>query len=477
MKRRRYGRILAMVLGLSLALTACGGSKPEEVTDYGEKSSGKAGAKEDSSGTGSAEGDTGNAAGAEKTSDTTAAKKSSTLPDIQAGGAPLWEDSFARDGKQVKIGIKTLSRDMDSLHSYRLKSVSKDMVYEKEVVKNILGDNAQEVHRDISRKDGDSMYLVEEIRGFRYNLHPEEAGAAGYSEDPVASWEDAGDLYYHTYEGSYMDVPYQLTIFYSGEERSKEISFWPKNPGDLVGVSSVDLAQPIPNHIEGINTEIWSGTNVWEAMKDRPNRTQGDEDTLKEAVRSFAEDKLKTPILAEDLKLTIGKGMGDPVKQEVLFFNEEDAYSGNLDEAVLDGYEVIYDMDHAYQSVEQNLTWLYGNDGRFAVTDRGVTGGYIRYRMEAEEQLADQVQILAFDNLMEAFREVIKTDFEMSKVNGQELSFDTAILGYYPISSEEHPGEYTLIPVWILPATSNGIVAYVLVNAVDGSMVEIIYTI
>ena len=203
-----------------------------------------------------------------------------------------------------------------------------------------------------------------------------------------------------------MDVPYQLTIFYSGEERSKEISFWPKNPGDLVGVSSVDLAQPIPNHIEGINTEIWSGTNVWEAMKDRPNRTQGDEDTLKEAVRSFAEDKLKTPILAEDLKLTIGKGMGDPVKQEVLFFNEEDAYSGNLDEAVLDGYEVIYDMDHACQSVEQNLTWLYGNNGRFAVTDRGVTGGYILYRMEAEEQLADQVQILTFDNLMEAFREV-----------------------------------------------------------------------
>ena len=157
MKRRRYGRIVATVLGLSLALTACGGSKPEEVTDYGAKSSGKAGAKEDSSGTGSAEGDTGNAAGAGKTSDTTAAKKSSTLPDIQAGGAPLWEDSFARDGKQVKIGIKTLSRDMDSLHSYRLKSVSKDMVYEKEVVKNILGDNAQEVHRDISRKDGDSM--------------------------------------------------------------------------------------------------------------------------------------------------------------------------------------------------------------------------------------------------------------------------------------------------------------------------------
>ena len=177
----------------------------------------------------------------------------------------------------------------------------------------------------------------------------------------------------------------------------------------------------------------------------------------------------------DDMKITIGKESGDPYKKELLFYSDDAVKSGTMEGAVLDGYEVQYNMCHAVTG-EEDYSWMIGNSGFLWVTDKGVIGGSVNINYEVVEKLADQVQVLKFENLMECFEEVVKTDFDVSKVNGQKLTFSSATLMYYPVWSEEDAHEFTLVPCWCFEGYSNGRVATVLINAVDGSKIVILYT-
>ncbi len=477
MRKRMIGsinrRAVALVLGLSLVCTGCGSKSAEEVSDYGvSKSTASSAGKSDSTGTASQSTETGTAGSGSGQSTEAAGRKTGELPAVQKGGESIWQDSFNVGNVPVEVNITNVSRDMDSLHSYTMKDIAEDRVNEAETVKAILGDTATEVRRDLSKDAGDSSIIVSTCQSIHSGFTGE--GYDEYGRGPVTSWVDAEDYFYHTYEGTYLDVTYELIIAYHRQGAEKTIFLCPKNPGDLVDSPKCDVAEPLENHTEGINTAIWNRVNVWEAMKDRPNRTQSSHEALMDSAKDFAENQLKVPVALDDMKIVSGKEWGDPVQREVFFYSEDEVKAGNVDSAVLDGYEVQYNLLHA--SGEDGYPWMFGNAGYFWVTDKGVIGCYLTVAFELEEQLAEHVQILEFDNLMESFREVLKNDFDMSKVNGQKLTFDTAVLMYYPMGSEENLHEYTLVPAWAFTAKSNGQVAFVIVNAVDGSKLSIIYT-
>lgn len=68
-------------------------------------------------------------------------------------------------------------------------------------------------------------------------------------------------------------------------------------------------------------------------------------------------------------------------------------------------------------------------------------------------------------------------EFNKNKVNGQKIKIDTASLMYYPVHSEENPTESTLVPAWSFNVVSNGVIGEIIMNALDGSLLSIIYLI
>ncbi len=473
MRKKPYRRILAVLLGLSLLCTACGETKSDTIDDYGTPvtSSGTSAGSSPESSSGSTEAGTGTEQSGQATE--SSGKKTGWIPEAQVGGKPVWEDTFSIGSIPVEVGITDVARDVDTFHSYRMKSISEDQTHEAEIVKNLFGDTGKEVRRDLSAAAGDSHNIIGICVSVYMNFHPQES--IKYNEEgPVSSWEDGEEYFYHTYEGSYKNVPYQLLFTYSREGGEKMISFYPKNPGDLIGSTKCPDVTALPNHIEGINTEIWNRINVWETMQDRPNRTESSEEALIDSVTTFAADQLKMPLAKEDMKITIGQDTGDPVRRELLFYSEDAINAGNMDDAVLDGYEVQYDMMHGATS-DNSYSWFLGNIGSFWVTDQGVVGATIKCSGEIVEELATQVQLLSFDNVMESFRESVKASYDPTRVNGQKLTFNKAQLMYQPVTSETDDTEYTLVPAWVFPAYSNGQVGLVAINAIDGSLVCIQY--
>ena len=49
------------------------------------------------------------------------------------------------------------------------------------------------------------------------------------------------------------------------------------------------------------------------------------------------------------------------------------------------------------------------------------------------------------------------------------------MLIYYPVTNEENPRESTLVPAWDFKMFSNGQIGEIVLNAVDGSMLNILY--
>ena len=54
------------------------------------------------------------------------------------------------------------------------------------------------------------------------------AGGALEIAEGTKAWFEGENYYWHTYEGKYMDMDYQLVIGYLGEYHQKVISFFPK---------------------------------------------------------------------------------------------------------------------------------------------------------------------------------------------------------------------------------------------------------
>ena len=452
-------KLIAAALCLALCLTACG-KEAETVTDYGGEDTRKTTAGSTSGENGSEE----NATSSDSTEGSSGSKVAA-LPAPQVDGEPIYEESFDLNGKPVEISIKTLERDADHFHSCQMKEVKTDSEYEKNLVQRVFGDTAKEVKRDLSLEEGDSELIMDTIKSGMFSI---SGDTSIWNKTTVPGWDDEAAYPYHTYEGIYRDIDYQLLITVAGDY-GRRISLYPKHPGDVIGVPECDTLYVTQNYLSGENYEMLDRAVIMKAMSDRPNRTKAGEETMISAVEDFMKEILQVEVNRDDLKLTMGEQVGNPYKRELLFYPKEEESSKTLDGAVLEGYEVMYDMSHT--GLEFSLT----NAGAFGVTDKGVVGFTVDILYEVEQVLSEDVQLLAFDKIMDSFRQGMKENFDMQYVNGSRITVESTKLVYYPSDSLDKPGECTLVPVWRFVISSNGAIGQAYINAIDGSWVTALY--
>jgi len=451
---------LAAVTILALLCSACGKQEAEKITGYGEAGTTAVEAA-------ASEGNDPEQGTPEP--DVTESGPTGDLPPMQFSGDPIWEGNTSLDGIPVEISINQLVRDTDILHVFRLTTITEDRVREKETVKNIFGDTAKEVKRTLSLSGGDALRLIWDAGGYI----SQNAGeySFDYSEKSTAeSWVDNSEYYWHTYEGMYLDTEYQLGIGYNKESCEKMLSLYPKNPGDAIGVPSCDRADIVWFSADGPNSTYWNGVYLKEAMKDRPNRTRSTEEELCRKVMEFSKEMLYVDVSREDLRSMTGSEVGSPQTNELFFYASKDEDNKEFPGAVLDGYVVSWDMFHSGEYMG-----VYGNSGNFGVTDKGVVAGTMVASYEVTEELTDNAEVLKFDAVMESLSKYITENFDKSRVNGQKLQIHMATLIYYPVTKNEDPTESTLVPAWDFKVTSNGVIAEIIMNALDGSYLSTLY--
>jgi len=456
-------RVLAFAMSFAFLLSGCGESKVEEISDYGTTAkTGQAKEKD----TGKSEEETGLA------TEGVTGEKTSVLPEEQLGGDPLWQSNFTVNGKPVEVNITNLYKGQNTLRAQKLKGfsdINEVKASEEAVVKNFFGTTAKEVKREISKANGDSQDICFGIRSILIS-YPEYADAIKVNGDDITvpGWVDDDSFYYHIYEGTYLNAECEFLYGYDIYGGIKYLALFSKNPGDIVGAPECDDSYIIDVRQDGIPYYL-NGKNV---TTDLPNRTESSIDALKEKTSEFLMETLSVNVNPEDItSLRNYADTGYAVQNEIVYFPSSEERSKDLNGFVRDGYQLDYSLTGQIYSFAVNGN----NRGYFMVTDNGVTGFYLELCFEPGEELAEQVQILKFEDMMSVFESTIKNEFDASKINGQKLSFSTAELILFPMQSEDNSHEYTLIPAWCFVGESNGEVGEVFINAIDGSCINIVY--
>lgn len=151
-------------------------------------------------------------------------------------------------------------------------------------------------------------------------------------------------------------------------------------------------------------------------------------------------------------------------------YSEEDAiqlcldYLENLGISI-DGLEV---------SAVDPLVWYDYMDN--SVEDAGVTFLFWQNPMTMGETLAQKVELLPFDQVLEIITGHVTLAYENYAMDerlrdGESLTVDRITLGMMRVQNENNENDFTLIPVWDVFSTQLGDYSLVTVNAMDGSMI------
>ena len=115
------------------------------------------------------------------------------------------------------------------------------------------------------------------------------------------------------------------------------------------------------------------------------------------------------------------------------------------------------------------------------VDNDGVFGAQIKISYTFDEQSSEDSALLTFENAMECLKKAVQNDLDVeiaSHNNGSSILFNDISLRYYPQVSPDDNSEATYIPVWVVNATNKN-QGYsdisILINAVDGSLIDILY--
>ncbi|MBR0146986.1 MAG: hypothetical protein IJM25_10030 [Eubacterium sp.] len=506
MKRRKEERqkmkkcrasVIAALLCMGFALSACGSKGAEQISEYGggEVSSREAG-QEPASGKpeGTETGDTQNSGTMDHDAAMEAAesKSNQSLREKLGGEKVTYNDSFSVGKLAVNMNVEYEVPDVETVPSYLAKTPDTATISEAELVKNLLGDSAEEVRRTLSRTKGDSEYVLSACAEFYYSLYPDsyDPASAGQGIPDCSGWEDVGKDFYHTYEGTFNGTDYQLMI--ASMDGSRQICFYPKNPGTLVArpelttVKYADEGTVLYVDPEDRDKDYELSTKL---LDNPENQSKQDAATQLSMVKSFLKDKLHLNLPeggvafasyrtigmdASDESITMDSGDFD--RRELVFLDPKSITKDSLGDAVLNGYQASLTYTLAglpYASVFESSD---SNTGSFWVTDDGIVGMNLYLDYIFEDMLSENVALLSFENAMLSVRNGVTEQLDLSKVTGSSAEVGYVELAYYPITSPEKKGEVTYAPVWTISLESNGYqFACVLVNAMDGSVVDIIY--
>lgn len=489
-ERRWSKKLIPIALVVGVSLSGCGRST-ETVTDYGNTSSEKTTAASPGEEVSSREIistseaiDIQDARSGQKLSDWLGGKELTRENSFSIGKYPansnlsFWiaenEEEWKALMESGKVASATL--DTDELPAWRASVITKDRIRESEIVNNLLGDTAKEIKGTVSLGAGDAQLIVGACRDFigRYDnsFQDDDAFYQEYDnpDHPWKAWSEGENHFWHTYEGKYMDLDYQLVIGYIGEYHQKVISFFPKNAGDLVGAPECNLARELESL--QVPVETGEGKEEMKSLEDlgaKRKEVSKNRETLQKEANAFLEDKLYAKVHDIQVKDT-----------NLLFYNA--AFNGqDYRNTIIDGICASISWSFGKQAVYTNEDTI-ANSGQIWMTDDGVAGILAYIGWNFEECLSEQVSIMPFDTAMESLEAQIAKNLDLTKVTASALTIFYLRFGYYPVDSPKNPGESTFIPVWICGINSgNGTTAgyymgEAVVNAIDGSLIDIKYS-
>ena len=474
----RVKRCAAAILAAMLLLTGCG-EKEAVVEDYG---TGEATEVATESGT------------VESSSEEDSTEENNlaggTLSEKLGGKELAFKDEFTVGSKTAKIDVRYPVQETDNLCSYKVNKIKQSDIKEDEIVKNLFGDTAKKIIDDgrdtLSEDQGDSYFIVYSNMYADYYNGIELDG----KQQVCPAWIDGDDFYVHNYEGDYNSISYELMIGYSSTLKEMYIAFYPKKISDITGDANLNYYET--TNPDGMFYMMTKGKalnyNIPEVMADRPNKCTLHDDELMSKVKELLEDKLYLPYPEASLSFYANRTNIDPavepMKCEALFYNPDEAPDDTFSGGMRDGYGCTFMTKFCNQSILQNAELqdglYYYNEKKqtIYVNDDGVFAFDMIVYCSFDEMISDDVQLLSFEDAMKAFMEQAEKNISVDSIKNSfsELYFRNAYLTYYQVPSGEGSDEYTFSPVWVVEADSDrGTLVRVLINASDGSLVDIFY--
>ncbi len=476
-----------LALCLAVFMTGCG-SEPAEIADYGNGTEGTV------SGTSTVtEGES-----EDKSEDTTdndktekadkAEVEDGSLADKLGGTECNWDTSFTASGVSIDVKAHIEINDTEQLPSYKISTVEESEMNEEGIVKNLLGDSAKKLDRELSIDDGDSELVIQGICRLylRYRDNGGEQPQLGEVITTAPGWVDEEKYFVHTYEGTNDGVDYQLFLGYDKENKVEHISFFPKTPGECIGKPDLDYV-----------TEYWvedglaSLPDIKEFLGELKTGSEA-EPELREAEGMFREKlglKIPDNFIFKDeyeytseyvlyLSRTEMRNIGyNSVEELENIYDLKDVLEKlGPDYYAINGYEAVLGEALANQYFYYDITQGTGgltNGGTVFFTDNGVMGYSLTIDKEFDDVLSDNVPVIDYDSVILAFEDAVTENLDPTQCPSNDMKYEYARIVYYPVQSPDNPGESTLIPAWEFTPSDYG--AVVLINAMDGSLLDIVY--
>ncbi|MBR1598521.1 MAG: hypothetical protein IJ661_06425 [Lachnospiraceae bacterium] len=502
--------ISAFTLITCMLLTACG-KADDIVTDYGNQTENtnqteNADQNGNTDQSGSSDESSTNA-GQEATGGQVISAKGKTVREMVGGDTLEFEDSMEINGFPIYMDIKSAVIDIPSLNVYQVHRVSGGKKEENEIVENLFGDTA--VKLDEIPSSMTNISTGSPVIGAYYDViwefgfdNEDEAHAAN---DAKMEWIDDDERYIHLYQGKYDGIDFILLYGYSDISKTRTIMFTPVSVGDFISDPEYDSVF-LYNAEENKTAE-----KIF--LDNDENRLSYSPDELVSEASSFLRDKLGVNVYsgmisADNANLNIDLGTGFVGKNELVFVNSEKYNNiweghtikmkgGELDldigvrdveneianTGLLDGYELCFPNKFSGVTLvegsdEYKLPIGYSN---IFITSKGVMSVRLSQRMEVTD-IVENIQILDGDKIKESFKAVLLDAVGKMELDGmKQLIFDNMILRYYPVQNPSDEDEYTYIPVWEFSTkwdikNRGNKRFYVYINAIDGTLVDVVVT-
>lgn len=467
----KYKKTAALLLAMILTFSACG-DKKTVVTDYGQASESDS---DDESGDFKQEG---------------SGKKLSEM----LGGTQLsYKKDFDLDGRNVTIDVSYDVSETEKLSIVKVEKLDNSQFNEADLVSKILGDSAKPLDgadRNMLREsDGDSAMIITTIQ----YVMARNGESISTRDGASPAWNDGGDYYYHTYEGTHDGVNYQLVVSYSKKENEFVFGYYPTDFSQIAESSDVDSFGYV--YPDG-NFYFYQGTTMKSYQADElgdgsPNKCDKSDKELKEMIQSDLSDTLGIDVPTECIAfddsiflMPMQTNGDEQYKSELVYFDNDKVSSGDLSGIIRDGYQATAMYSICNQPIMANPDSLdfdaYELQGSIIfVNNSGVMGMSFTSRYNFKETAVENVDVISFEQAMDSFIPAIQNNLKGAELDTYTgiIKFNYVDLFYYPIESEENSGEYLMTPVWALTITrsSGQPMACVLINATDGSYIKTLY--
>ncbi len=480
--RKKAIRSVAIMLTLTMLISGCGKKEDDFDVDYYGGTAGNVSGSEEASG--DTEGD----------SEEDTAVNASTGKDVgnlaeRLGGENLqFDDSINVNGAVINFKLSyTASTAIQSIPTFKGSPIRDTDVKEEEIVNNLFGDKAVALTGANERKftensDENSELLISDYQSlvFRYNVNDEYVN---YSNLP--SWQDKDDCYYHTYEGEYLGIEYQLLISYSSSFHTMTVLLYPKDLTKLAGDDAIDAMTVVNSN--GIIQTYTNGApnfvNLSDAT-DSPNECQKSDEELLEQADEILKNKMNIYLPEGALTLNsstymlmgFDKHEADD-RAEIIYYNDADFNAGDYSSVRRNGYATIVRYGvNGIPLIDSLDSITLGNPlyGTLFLDDRGILGASMPVSYNCGEMITEDSTLISFDRAMEAMESAIQNE---ANLNGTtKLEFNYLELDYFPVKSPDDPNEYTFVPAWVAYGNNRGeYTGRVVINAIDGSFLQGIF--